>query len=33
LESSHLSQQLSMLRRAGVISARRDGDAVIYTLT
>jgi ArsR family transcriptional regulator len=33
LESSHLSQQLGVLRRAGVITARRDGNAVIYSLT
>jgi DNA-binding transcriptional ArsR family regulator len=32
LESSHLSQQLDVLRRAGVITARRDGNAVIYSL-
>jgi ArsR family transcriptional regulator len=32
LESSHLSQQLGVLRRAGVVSSRRDGNTVIYAL-
>lgn len=32
LESSHLSQQLGVLRRAGVITARREGNTVIYSL-
>ena len=30
LESSHLSQQLGVLRRAGVVSSRRDGSTVTY---
>ena len=33
LESSHLSQQLAVLRRAGLVLARRDGSAVFYSLT
>lgn len=32
LESSHLSQQLGVLRRAGVVSSRREGTTVIYSL-
>src|SRR6266545_4747530 len=32
LESSHLSQQLGVLRRAGVIIARKQGNSVIYSL-
>lgn len=32
LESSHLSQQLGVLRRAGVITARKQGNAVIYSM-
>jgi DNA-binding transcriptional ArsR family regulator len=32
LESSHLSQQLAVLRRAGVVSTRKEGSAVIYRL-
>jgi ArsR family transcriptional regulator len=32
LESSNLSQQLGVLRRAGVIDARKDGNAVIYSI-
>ena len=32
LEASHLSQQLGVLRRAGVVSARKQGNAVIYSL-
>ncbi len=32
LESSHLSQQLGVLRRAGVVHARKQGNAVIYAL-
>ena len=32
LESSHLSQQLGVLRRAGVVKTRRDGNTVIYSL-
>jgi DNA-binding transcriptional ArsR family regulator len=32
LESSNLSQQLGVLRRAGVVAARRDGNSVIYSI-
>lgn len=32
LESSHLSQQLAVLRRAGVVLARKQGNSVIYSL-
>lgn len=32
LEASHLSQQLAVLRRAGVVSTRKQGNAVIYAL-
>jgi DNA-binding transcriptional ArsR family regulator len=32
LEASHLSQQLAVLRRAGVVNARKQGNAVIYSL-
>lgn len=32
LESSNLSQQLGVLRRAGVVAARRDGNTVIYSI-
>ena len=32
IESSHLSQQLGILRRAGLVSARKDGASVIYSL-
>lgn len=31
MESSHLSQHLAVLRRAGVVSSRREGNAVYYT--
>lgn len=33
LEPSHLSQQLGVLRRAGVVSARKDGASVRYSVT
>lgn len=33
LEPSHLSQQLGVLRRTGLISSRRSGATVIYSLT
>lgn len=33
LESSHLSQQLGVLRRAGVVAATKQGNLVIYTLS
>ena len=32
LEASNLSQQLGVLRRAGVVSARKEGSAVIYSI-
>lgn len=32
LESSHLSQQLGVLRRAGVVVSRREGSTVTYSL-
>jgi DNA-binding transcriptional ArsR family regulator len=32
LESSHLSQQLGVLRRAGVVTTRKQGSTVIYRL-
>jgi ArsR family transcriptional regulator len=33
LEASNLSQQLAVLRRAGLVNARREGSQVIYSLT
>lgn len=32
LEASHLSQQLAVLRRAGVVVARKQGNNVIYSI-
>jgi DNA-binding transcriptional ArsR family regulator len=32
LESSHMSQQLAVLRRAGVVAARKQGNSVIYSM-
>jgi DNA-binding transcriptional ArsR family regulator len=32
LEASHMSQQLGVLRRAGIVNARKEGNAVIYSL-
>lgn len=32
LESSNLSQQLGVLRRAGVVTARKDGNTVVYSI-
>lgn len=32
VEQPHLSQQLAILRRAGFVTARRDGSAVHYSL-
>ena len=32
IESSHLSQQLGVLRRAGLVSTRKEGSTVIYAL-
>ncbi len=33
VESSSLSQQLAVLRRAGLVSSSREGSAVVYTLS
>ena len=32
IESSHLSQQLGVLRRAGLVTARKEGTSVVYAL-
>ena len=32
IEASHLSQQLAVLRRAGVVTTRKEGASVIYGL-
>lgn len=32
IESSHLSQQLGILRRAGLVTSRKEGASVIYSL-
>jgi ArsR family transcriptional regulator len=32
LESSHLSQQLAVLRRAGLVVTRKEGSSVIYAI-
>jgi ArsR family transcriptional regulator len=32
IESSHLSQQLGVLRRAGLVTTRRDGSSVHYSV-
>jgi ArsR family transcriptional regulator len=32
IESSHLSQQLAVLRRAGLVVTRKDGPSVIYAI-
>jgi ArsR family transcriptional regulator len=32
LEASNLSQQLGVLRRAGVVGVRKEGSAVIYSI-
>jgi ArsR family transcriptional regulator len=32
IESSNLSQQLGVLRRAGVVDARKDGNNAIYSI-
>lgn len=32
LEASHLSQQLAVLRRAGMVVARKQGNNVIYSM-
>ena len=33
IEASHLSQQLAVLRRAGLVTTRRVGSTVYYSLT
>jgi ArsR family transcriptional regulator len=33
LEPSHLSQQLSIMRKAGLVQNRKDGSSVIYSVT
>ncbi|TCN32931.1 ArsR family transcriptional regulator [Kribbella orskensis] len=33
LEASNLSQQLAVLRRAGLVTTRKEGSAVYYSLT
>jgi len=32
IESSHLSQQLGILRRAGLVTTRREGSSVYYAI-
>lgn len=32
MEASHLSQHLSVLRRSGLVSSRREGNTVLYRL-
>jgi len=33
IESSHLSQQLAVLRKAGIVTATRQGSSMIYSVT
>ncbi|MFI6850342.1 ArsR/SmtB family transcription factor [Kitasatospora sp. NPDC050467] len=33
VEAAHLSQQLAILRRTGVVTSRREGTSVLYRLT
>jgi ArsR family transcriptional regulator len=33
IEPSHLSQQLAVLRRAGIVHSRREGSSVLYEVT
>jgi ArsR family transcriptional regulator len=33
LEQSHLSQQLAVLRRGGIVQSRKDGNNAIYSVT
>jgi len=33
IEASHLSQQLGILRRADIVQVRREGAAVLYSVT
>ena len=32
IEASHLSQQLAVLRRAGLVQTRKEGSSVIYSV-
>jgi ArsR family transcriptional regulator len=32
IEASHLSQQLAVLRRAGLVTTRKEGSMVIYKI-
>ncbi|MDA8290805.1 MAG: metalloregulator ArsR/SmtB family transcription factor [Actinomycetota bacterium] len=32
IEASHLSQQLAILRRAGLVSTRKEGSSVFYSI-
>jgi ArsR family transcriptional regulator len=32
IESSHLSQQLAVLRRAGLVTTRKEGSSVVYAI-
>lgn len=32
IESSHLSQQLAVLRRAGLVTTRKEGASVVYEI-
>lgn len=32
IESSHLSQQLGVLRRAGLVTTRKEGSSVVYAV-
>ncbi len=33
IESSHLSQQLAVLRRGGIVQSRKEGTTVLYSVT
>ncbi len=33
LEQSHLSQQLAVLRRGGIVQSRKEGTTVLYSVT
>ena len=33
IEASHLSQQLSVMRKAGIVKAERQGSSMIYSVT
>ncbi|AUY47753.1 metalloregulator ArsR/SmtB family transcription factor [Streptomyces sp. CB01881] len=33
VEAAHLSQQLAILRRTGIVTSRREGTTVVYRLT